>query len=72
MSANSQSYEELLMQEIQKTPEEYWPNLLQLVRLFRETVTLNSAHNSFRQGWQEASKGHTHKVSELWEGIDVE
>jgi hypothetical protein len=72
MSANIQSYEELLIQEIQKTPEEYWPNLLQLVRLFRETVTLRPAESSFRQGWQEASIGHTHKVSELWEGIDAE
>jgi hypothetical protein len=30
-----------LILEIQQTPEEYLPNLLQIVRLFRESVTLN-------------------------------
>lgn len=29
-----------LLQEIQETPREYWPNLLQMVRLFKETVTM--------------------------------
>jgi len=29
-----------LLLEIQQTPEEYLPNLLQIVRLFRESVTL--------------------------------
>jgi hypothetical protein len=29
-----------LILEIQQTPEEYLPNLLQIVRLFRESVTL--------------------------------
>jgi hypothetical protein len=29
-----------LILEIQQTPEEYLPNLLQLVRLFRESVTM--------------------------------
>ncbi|HIK12793.1 MAG TPA: hypothetical protein IGS52_21470 [Oscillatoriaceae cyanobacterium M33_DOE_052] len=27
-----------LLQEIQQTPKEYWPNLLQIIRLFRESV----------------------------------
>ena len=29
-----------LLREIQQTPEEYWPNLLQMIRLFRESVTV--------------------------------
>jgi hypothetical protein len=29
-----------LLREIQQTPREYWPNLLQMIRLFRETVTM--------------------------------
>jgi len=29
-----------LLREIQQTPEEYWPNLLQMIQLFRETVTM--------------------------------
>jgi hypothetical protein len=29
-----------LLREIQQIPREYWPNLLQLIRLFRESVAL--------------------------------
>ena len=31
-----------LLEEIQTTPREYWSNLLQIMRLFRESVTKNS------------------------------
>jgi len=53
-------------------PSEYWPNLLEIIRLFRESVTLKPAEASFRQGWQEAARGHTRPVSELWEGIEAQ
>jgi hypothetical protein len=29
----------LIHQEIKQTPPEYWPNLLEMIRLFRESVT---------------------------------
>ncbi len=64
--------EEQLVREIHETPREYWPNLLQLVRLFRESVMLKPAEACFRQGWLEAMRGQTRPVSELWEGIDAE
>ncbi|MFB2833147.1 hypothetical protein [Floridanema evergladense] len=38
-----------LLQEIQQTPEEYLPNLLQMIRLFRESVTMKSAQSN---AWQ--------------------
>ncbi|MCD6209946.1 MAG: hypothetical protein OCU20_04235 [Methanophagales archaeon] len=53
-------------------PEEYLPNLLQIIRLFRESVALKPAEASFRKGWREALAGETMPVSELWEGIDTE
>ena len=31
---------EELMREIEQIPREYWPNLLQIVRVFKETVAL--------------------------------
>lgn len=65
-------YEEQLIKEIRETPEEYYPNLLQIVRLFRESVALKPAEASFRQGWQEAQLGQTRPVSELWKDIDAE
>jgi len=71
MSARVSFYEEQLAREIKETPEEYLPNLLQIVRLFRESVALKPAEASFRQGWKEAMTGETRPVSELWEGIDA-
>ena len=64
--------EEQIIREIHSIPNEYWPNLLEIVRLFRESVTLKSAKSSFRKGWQEARTGQTRQSAELWEGIDAE
>jgi hypothetical protein len=62
---------EQLTQEIEQTPQEYLPNLLQLVRLFRESVTLNPGEVNFRQEWQESrtGEGETLHISQLREGI---
>ena len=60
------------IQAIQQTPQEYLPSLLQIIRLFRESVTLKLAEDSFRQGWKETMEGQTIPVSELWDGIDAE
>lgn len=71
MAVSALNLEELLVREAREMPQEYWPNLLQIVRLYRESVTLKPAEASFRQGWQEAMTGQTRPVSELWEGIDA-
>ena len=63
------TYAEQLVREINEMPEEYLPILLEIVRLFRESVTLKPAEARFRQGWKEALAGETRPVSELWEGI---
>jgi len=65
-------YKEQLIKEMRGTPEEYLPNLLQIVRLFRESVSLKSVGDTFRQGWQEAQAGKTILVSELWKDIEAE
>ena len=62
----------LFVEEVQRTPEEYWPALLQLIRTFREAVTLKSAEASFRQGWAEALRGEVQAIETLWEDIDAE
>jgi len=56
---------EQLVHEIDKTPEEYLPNLLQIIR--SGSVTLRPAEVSFRRGWEEAMAGETKPVSGLWE-----
>lgn len=72
MPANVSTYEKQLLREIKETPKEYLPSLLIIVRVFRESVVLNTAEESFRQGWKEMLAGETHPVSELWDGIDAE
>ncbi len=71
MATQTLSYAEQLAREIKETPAEYLPILLEIVRLFREGVTLKPAEASFRQGWKEMLAGETRPVSELWEGIDA-
>jgi hypothetical protein len=42
-----------------------------MMRALRESITLKPAEESFRQGWQEALRGETRPVSDLWEDIDA-
>ncbi|MCP4108072.1 MAG: hypothetical protein GY749_21420 [Desulfobacteraceae bacterium] len=72
MTDYNATYTDLLIREIKATPDEYLPNLLNIVRLFRETVTLKPAEDSFRKGWEEALAGDTAPVDELWTDIDSE
>ncbi len=64
-------YTEKISQEIDQTPDEYLPALLEMVRLFREAVTLKPAELSFRQGWEEALNGELLPLDQLWEGINA-
>jgi len=70
MSNYQTTYTDELLQEIKLVPNEYLPNLLNLIRLFRESVTLKPAEDSFRQGWAEAMNGDTMPIEELWVGLD--
>jgi hypothetical protein len=71
MRVKATAYKKQLIHEVQAIPEEYLPNLIQIIRLFNESVTLKPAAESFAQGWKEAQSGMTKPVSELWEGIHV-
>ena len=47
MSTNSPTiFAEELANELDKIPEQYWSNLLQIIRLFRESVTPTSESDS--------------------------
>jgi hypothetical protein len=72
MAGKIPTYKEQVADEIKQIPEEYLPNLVQIVRIFRESVSLRRAEDSFRQGWKEALAGETRPVSELWDGIDAD
>ena len=71
MGEKFSAYQKQFADEIKQIPEEYLPNLVQIVRIFRESVSLRPAEDSFRQGWKEALAGETRPVSELWDGIDA-
>ena len=70
MNSYHTNYTNQLIHEIQSTPEEYLPILLNIVRVFRESITLKPAESSFRQGWEEAMTGETMPIEELWTGVD--
>jgi len=72
MSVQVSTYEKRLAREIKEVPKEYLPNLLLIVRVFRESVVLKPAEASFRQGWKEVMAGETRPIADLWEGIDAE
>ncbi len=38
-----------ILREIQETPKHYWPNLLEIIRLFRESVTIKPELLTFFQ-----------------------
>jgi hypothetical protein len=71
MSTYQATYTTRINQEIEQTPEEYLPLLLEMIHLFRQSITLQPAEDSFRQGWQEAMKDEVLPVAELWTGIDA-
>lgn len=72
MSTVTNLYRKEVLAEIDSLPEEYLPFVLQLMRTFKESVSLKSAKASFQQGWKEAQKGEIYPIEELWEGIDAE
>lgn len=71
MASAKSVYRDQILAEIDKIPAEYFPALIKMMQAFREGVTLPSAEDSFRQGWQEALAGQTQPLSELWEDIDA-
>ena len=72
MSAPAASVEEQLTRELHEIPEEHWPDLLQLVRKFREHLTLKPLEANLRQSLREVRLGQTTPVPELWNGIGAD
>lgn len=62
------NYAEQIQHEVEQTPDEYLPLLLEMVHLFRRGLTLKPATESFRQGWEEAMRGEALPITELWTG----
>ena len=72
MTATTLTYRDQVLAELETLPEEYLPFVVQLMRTFREGVTLKPAAASFRQGWQETLRGEISPASTLWDDIDAE
>ena len=70
MTAEKSSCVEEIYREINTTPEEYLPALLEIVKGFRIGV-LKPADESFKQGMQDVMDKNTRPISELWNGIDA-
>ena len=71
MDTYPSTYSKRINKEISETPEEYLPALLAMIRLFRESVTLKPADESFLQGWKEALNNEVLPIEHLWDGINA-
>jgi hypothetical protein len=72
MATASLLYRDQVLAELDAFPDEYLPFVLQLMRAFRESLTLKPAGASFEQGWREARQGETSPIATPWDGIDVD
>ena len=66
------SYRKQVVAEVEAVPAEFLPFLLQMIRAYRDSVSLKPAAESFRQGWKEAQAGQTVSIKHLWGGINGE
>jgi len=72
METYPSTYSKRINKEIRETPDEYLPALLAMIRLFRESVTLKPADESFLQGWKEALNNEVLPIEHLWDGINAQ
>lgn len=70
MPTTKATYRKQLLAEMEAVPAEFLPLLLQMIRAYRESVSLKPAAESFERGWQEAQAGEVTPLKHLWEGID--
>ncbi len=63
------TYRSQVIEEVERIPPEYLASLLQILRAYRESVTLPTTEESFSRGWQEAMRGDVYPVEELWTGM---
>lgn len=68
-----------LLLEIEQIPEKYLPELLQFVRLFRQTVTIQTSLNDWEKGINEINssdsvkqqrKSNIQKLFDSWNELD--
>jgi len=69
---NEDDFLSALNQEGKQVPEEHRERLLQIVHLFRESVSWPSAKESFEAAWKDAKEGRVYPIDTLWDGIDVD
>lgn len=72
IAALSEQYRNRAIEEINALPTEYLPYALQLIRTFRESVALQPAEITFKQGWQETQSRQVRPIRELWDDINAE
>ena len=71
MTTYQATYTDRISKEVAQTPDEYLPLLLEIIHVFRQSIALKPAEESFRQGWQETLRAETLPISELWTGIET-
>lgn len=71
MTKLAAKYTAQIIHEVEDTPEEYLPHVLDILKAFKKATALTSTEKSFRRAWKEVKAGKTRPISELWDGIDA-
>lgn len=71
MATSVATYKEDILHELEEIPSEYHPIVLKMIRMFNKSIALQSAEESFKQGWAEALAEEIYPIDELWDGIDA-
>ena len=71
MQTPSISYYQQAIIEIEQFPVEHMPNLIKVIKLFKDNVVLKNATESFAAAWVDTISGNTFPVDSLWDGIDA-
>ncbi len=64
------NYENHLIPKIKAMPAECLMSLFNIVQDFCKSMALKPAESSFKQGWEEAMRGETMPIEELWTDIE--
>ena len=66
----TQKLENDLLNEVNDIPNEYFPQLIQIIHSYKEAVIKKNQVDRFSQSFEDAVLNKTKAVSTLWEDID--
>ena len=70
MISNTNTLYTQAINEIESFPVEYIPNLLKIIKLYKDSLINIDQKKSFATAWKESQEGMTLPLESLWEDIE--